>query len=197
MTRLPPSSIHFMDASKEPGLLSPSSYERDVIEAFSTKSDNLKVQVVEKGGLLYTLNNSTLDLCRTLEERGYLAKVKVDIIRCSDVPTPLLSLMNPPTGETLISKRLFLQKFHFIVAKQYKGAAPKGYHRVPKDDEKEDAGDDNENEDDDDNDDDDDDDDDSDGSFTISDSEAEFEDSDFNGELSTGEDNGSENDSLL
>lgn len=105
MTRLPPSSIHFMDASKEPGLLSPSTYEVDVIEAFSTKSDNLKVQVVEKGGLLYTLNNSTLDLCRTLEERGYLAKVKVDIIRCSDVPTPLLSLMNPPTGETLLSKR--------------------------------------------------------------------------------------------
>lgn len=95
MTRLPPSSIHFMDASKEPGLLSPCT-RYDVIEAFSRKNDHLKVQVVEKDGLLYTLNNSTLDLCRNLEERGYLAKVKVDIIRCSNVPTPLLNLMNPP-----------------------------------------------------------------------------------------------------
>ena len=55
-----------------------------------------KLQVVEKDGNWFTLNNAQLDLCRILEKDGICTKVKVDILPLSSVPVVVRGMMNVP-----------------------------------------------------------------------------------------------------
>ena len=55
-----------------------------------------KIQVVEKDGHWFALNNSQLELCRRLEAHGTCTRVKVDVVPITEVPVQLRNMMVVP-----------------------------------------------------------------------------------------------------
>ena len=57
------------------------------------------LQVVEKDGHWFALNNSQLELCRRLEAHGKCKRVKVDVVPITEVPVQLRNMMVVPPSE--------------------------------------------------------------------------------------------------
>ncbi|KAL5018884.1 hypothetical protein ScPMuIL_004606 [Solemya velum] len=96
---LAPSSIYFtnctgklsiQDITKEKDLI-------DVSRKIVQSGDYPKLQVVEKDGNYFTLNNTQLQLCRRLEQDGMCRKVKVERISMTQVPEGIRKMMTVPT----------------------------------------------------------------------------------------------------
>lgn len=102
------SKIHYLVAEKDM-LESSDSVTADIL-AVSRKlaaghADYPKVQVVEKDGRWFTLNNAQLCLYRQLEHEGRGRQVKVHVVPLNDVPHEVRRMMvvplnsKAPTGE--------------------------------------------------------------------------------------------------
>lgn len=96
---LSPSSIHFTSCT---GHLSIEEItrERDIIEAsrhFVQNMDRARLQVAEKDGHYFTLNNTRLLVFRRLEEEGRCSRVKVDCVPLNAIPQGIRMMMVAPT----------------------------------------------------------------------------------------------------
>lgn len=85
---LAPSSIHFLKMHRE---IIVESDESLVIELSNKLSNELpmkvpKMQVTEKDGATFALNNTSLQLMRQLEKEGKLRQIQVEIVPLSKVP---------------------------------------------------------------------------------------------------------------
>ena len=99
-----PSNIHYMTSQDDNNFIVDGGPDRQDIVDLSRKiiqnGDKCpKVQVVEKDGFWFTLNNSQLDLCRRLEIDGKCTRVKVDLVPLTDVPEQVLLMMVAPRPE--------------------------------------------------------------------------------------------------
>ncbi|KAK2140793.1 hypothetical protein LSH36_1247g00011 [Paralvinella palmiformis] len=74
----------------------------DVSRKIAESGQLPKLQVVEKDGCWFTLNNAQLDLCRILERDGKCTKVKVDIVPLSTIPRVVRGMMRVPTDNNKI-----------------------------------------------------------------------------------------------
>lgn len=95
---LAPSSVYFtnctgklsvQDITKEKDLI-------DVSRKIAKSGDFPKLQVVEKDGHYFTLNNTQLQLCRRLEQDGMCRRVKVERISMTQVPEGIRKMMTVP-----------------------------------------------------------------------------------------------------
>ncbi|XP_074648234.1 uncharacterized protein LOC141903809 [Tubulanus polymorphus] len=98
---LPPSTIHFMTCERNN--MTADNRDFDVFEISRKVIENgdyPKVQIVQKDGNWFTLNNLQLEVCRRLEQDGLCTQVKADIIPISEIPDELRKMMvlpqNPP-----------------------------------------------------------------------------------------------------
>ncbi|XP_033738062.1 histone chaperone RTT106-like [Pecten maximus] len=98
MMYLPPSSIHFTHCTGETDI---GDLTKDIdLERLTAKFENKgtlpKIQVVEKDGHYFTLNNIQLQVFRKLEEKGHCQNVKVEVIATKRVPVAIRDLMTLP-----------------------------------------------------------------------------------------------------
>lgn len=102
---LSPSSIHFTSCT---GHLSIEDItrERDIIEAsrhFVQNMDRARLQVAEKDGHYFTLNNTRLLVFRRLEEEGRCNRVRVDCVPLNAIPQGIRMMMVAPTFKTNVN----------------------------------------------------------------------------------------------
>ena len=93
---LSPSTVHFINADKT---IISHSLDRNILDVsrkILQNGDYPKIQVVEKEGHFFTLNNSQLELCRRLEQEGSCTRVKVDVIPLTQVPEDVRHMMVVP-----------------------------------------------------------------------------------------------------
>lgn len=92
MLTLAPSDIHFL---QQPGLLTP---DDEALKALIRRFEGRipKVQVAEKDGAWFALNNSYLHIARDLERRGQCARVGVEVVPLTRVPKTLQESMIAP-----------------------------------------------------------------------------------------------------
>lgn len=95
---LAPSHIHFTDCT---GLLAlheitPEESFIEISRKIVQKGDCPKLQVVEKAGNFFTLNNTQLHVFRRLEAQGKCPRVRVDKVPLSEIPEGILRMMVIP-----------------------------------------------------------------------------------------------------
>ena len=61
-----------------------------------------RLQVVEKEGTWFTLNNAHLELCRYLEGDGTCKRVRVHVVPLSEVPKNVRNMMIPPISPSTV-----------------------------------------------------------------------------------------------
>ncbi|CAH1795532.1 unnamed protein product [Owenia fusiformis] len=115
---LPPSNIHYIQTAGKNNLMD-QAMNQEILEIHSKKilenGDFPKIQVVEKGGHWFALNNSQLELCRKLEKEGKCSKVKIDILPLNQIPIDIAKMMIVTDD----------------IEPQYeKGSSNKGYHKL-------------------------------------------------------------------
>ncbi|XP_060074629.1 myelin transcription factor 1-like protein [Ylistrum balloti] len=95
---LAPSSIHFTQCTGETdvGDITKDIDLERLTAKFESKDTLPKIQVVEKDGHYFTLNNIQLQVFRKLEERGHCQNVKVEVIATKRVPVAIRDLMILP-----------------------------------------------------------------------------------------------------
>ncbi|XP_067671938.1 uncharacterized protein [Haliotis asinina] len=93
--RLVPSRIHFTNCLDPQAL-----HDEGVMGEFCRKvverGEYPRLQVAEKDGHFFTLNNTRLHLFRRLEELGHCRKVKVERIPLKEIPEGIRQMMTPP-----------------------------------------------------------------------------------------------------
>ncbi|XP_023235277.1 uncharacterized protein LOC111634674 isoform X3 [Centruroides sculpturatus] len=84
---LAPSSIHFIKDSTN-GVLTPDqTVVADLSNKFEGNQDKLpKIQVAQKDGSWFALNNSCLHVFRELEKQGKCLQIRVEVVPLSKVP---------------------------------------------------------------------------------------------------------------
>ncbi|XP_069125668.1 uncharacterized protein [Argopecten irradians] len=95
---LSPSNIHFTQCTGETdiGDLTKDVDLERLTATFENKGTLPKIQVVEKEGHYFTLNNIQLQVFRKLEEKGHCQNVKVEVIATKRVPVAIRDLMTLP-----------------------------------------------------------------------------------------------------
>ena len=94
---LSPSMVHFIHGADK--TIISHSIDRSILDVsrkILQNGDYPKIQVVEKEGLWFTLNNSQLELCRRLEQEGSCTRVKVDVVPITEVPEDVRRMMVIP-----------------------------------------------------------------------------------------------------
>ncbi|XP_029640554.1 uncharacterized protein LOC115215520 [Octopus sinensis] len=95
---LSPSSIHFTSCTGQQ-TVEEITHERDIIEAsrhFVQNLDRARLQVAQKDGHYFTLNNTRLLVFRRLEKEGRCKRVKVDCIPLNAIPAGIRMMMIVP-----------------------------------------------------------------------------------------------------
>ncbi|XP_064642702.1 nucleolar transcription factor 1-like isoform X2 [Lineus longissimus] len=94
---LEPSCIYYITSEVNNMTAGNKDYDvREISKKVLVNGDIPKVQVVEKDGHWFTLNNLQLEVCQRLQQDGRCKKVKADIIPISEIPDELLKLMVLP-----------------------------------------------------------------------------------------------------
>ncbi|XP_064478833.1 uncharacterized protein LOC135392096 [Ornithodoros turicata] len=84
---LAPSEIHFLHNSASHGLRLAPDVLDDVSHRLQENRETVpRIQVVEKDGTWFALNNSYLHVYRELERQGKCPKIRVDVVALSKVP---------------------------------------------------------------------------------------------------------------
>uniref|UniRef100_A0A0L8HLD1 Uncharacterized protein n=1 Tax=Octopus bimaculoides TaxID=37653 RepID=A0A0L8HLD1_OCTBM len=99
---LSPSSIHFTSCTGQQ-TVEEITHERDIIEAsrhFVQNLDRARLQVAQKDGHYFTLNNTRLLVFRRLEKEGRCKRVKVDCIPLNAIPAGIRMMMIVPNFKT-------------------------------------------------------------------------------------------------
>lgn len=98
---LAPSDIHFLQDTNN-GLLTPDEGAMaDLSNRFLQGQERIpKVQVTEKNGFWFALNNSYLHIIKDLEKQGKCAKIRVEVVPLSRVPETLQKGMVVDDGKT-------------------------------------------------------------------------------------------------
>lgn len=83
---LAPSEIHFLHNSASSYILTPDVID-DVGHRLTENRERVpRIQVVEKDGVWFALNDSYLHVYRELERQGRCPKIRVDVVALSKVP---------------------------------------------------------------------------------------------------------------
>ncbi|XP_035824919.1 uncharacterized protein LOC101859092 [Aplysia californica] len=99
-----PSTVLYTACPGSPGTQAFSSDTE--IEELSKKvlanSDGLRLQVVEKDGHYFTLNNTRLQVCQWLETRGHCRTVRIETVPLKSVPEGIKRMMVVPQSEAAV-----------------------------------------------------------------------------------------------
>ena len=97
---LSPSSIYFICDGKSNVLTQVLDKSvLDVSRQVVLNGDAPRLQVVQKDGHYFTLNNAQLQLCRHLEKDGMCSRVKVEVVPLTDVPEDVRRMMVIPSAK--------------------------------------------------------------------------------------------------
>lgn len=70
----------------------------EMLQTFSQNKRVPRLQVFSQDGQYFTLNNTVLHLCRTLEKRGDIKTVRMEIVPKSKVPEGISRLLETEAG---------------------------------------------------------------------------------------------------
>ncbi|XP_064594601.1 uncharacterized protein LOC135461430 [Liolophura sinensis] len=125
---LAPSHIHFTDCT---GLLAlheitPEESFIEISRKIVQKGDCPKLQVVEKAGNFFTLNNTQLHVFRRLEAQGKCPRVRVDKVPLSEIPEGILRMMVIPVKNNNSDDNTVILKSPADTSRK----TTKGYHKL-------------------------------------------------------------------
>ncbi|KAH9498921.1 hypothetical protein Btru_005332 [Bulinus truncatus] len=94
-----PSTVLYTTSPDTPGLqcLSSDAELEQLATKFLANSEGLRLQVVEKDGHYFTLNNTRLQVCQWLETRGHCTTVRIDTVPLKSVPDGIKRMMVVPS----------------------------------------------------------------------------------------------------
>ncbi|XP_059155859.1 uncharacterized protein LOC131940945 [Physella acuta] len=108
-----PSTVLYTTCPGAPGLecLTSDAELEELSKKLMANSEGLRLQVVEKDGHYFTLNNTRLQVCQWLETRGHCTTVRIETVPLKSVPdgikrmmvVPATSAPPAPVTETVMS----------------------------------------------------------------------------------------------
>ncbi|CAG5117391.1 unnamed protein product, partial [Candidula unifasciata] len=95
-----PSTVLFTNCPGAPGLetLTTNSELEELSKKLMANSEGLRLQVVEKDGHYFTLNNTRLQVCQWLETRGQCRTVRIETVPLKSVPEGIKQMMVVPSS---------------------------------------------------------------------------------------------------